>query len=172
MPLQTMGQNNVIDGLPLTRADSQDAMLGRIRLYSGLVLFFYVALHLANHMLGVISVEAMNAGLPFTIAPWRTLPGTVLLAGATLLHTAAALVWLYRRRTLRMHPWQLAQTVLGLLIPFLLMGHAIAGRGLHEAFDTRGSYLTEYIALFILYPEFGVQQAVLLVVVWLHACIG
>jgi adenylate cyclase len=147
-------------------------MLGRIRLYSGLVLFFYVALHLANHAFGVISVEAMNAGLPYTIAPWRTLPGTVLLAGATLLHTAAALIRLYRRRTLRMHPWQLAQTVLGLLIPFLLMGHAIAGRGLHEAFDARGSYHTELIALFIIYPAFGVQQAVLLLVVWLHACIG
>jgi adenylate cyclase len=147
-------------------------MLGRIRLYSGLVLFLYVALHLANHMLGVISVEVMNAGLPFTIAPWRTLPGTVLLGGAALLHTTAALVWLYRRRTLRMHPWQLAQMVLGLLIPLLLMGHAIAGRGLHEVFDTRGNYSTELIALFVLYPGFGILQAVLLVVVWLHACIG
>jgi adenylate cyclase len=147
-------------------------MLGRIRLYSGLVLFVYVALHLANHTLGVISLEAMNAGLPFTVAPWRTLPGTVLLGGAALLHTCAALIWLYRRRTLRMQGWQLTQVVLGFFIPFLLMGHAIAGRGLHEAFDTRGNYSTEYIALFVIYPVFGVQQAVLLIVTWLHACIG
>ena len=88
-------------------------MLGRIRLYSGLVLFVYVALHLVNHTLGVISLEAMNAGLPFTVAPWRTLPGTVLLGGAALLHTGAALIWLYRRRTLRMQGWQLTQVVLG-----------------------------------------------------------
>jgi adenylate cyclase len=147
-------------------------MLGRIRLYSGLVLLVYVTLHLANHMLGVISVEAMNAGLSFTIAPWRTLPGTVLLAGAALLHTGAALLRLYLRRTLRMHPWQVAQVVLGLLIPLLLMGHAIAGRGLHEAFDTRGNYSTELFALFIVAPDMGVLQAVLLVVVWMHACIG
>jgi len=147
-------------------------MLGRIRLYSGLVLFVYVALHLANHMLGLVSVDAMNAGLPFTIAPWRTLPGTVLLAGAAVLHTATALVRLYQRRTLRMHPWQLAQVVLGLLIPFLLMAHAIAGRGLHEVFDTQGNYYTENIALFVLFPHLGIQQAVLLVVVWFHACIG
>jgi adenylate cyclase len=56
-------------------------MLGRLRLYSGLVLFTYLVGHLANHALGVISLEAMNAGLPF-VAPWRTLPGTVLLGGA------------------------------------------------------------------------------------------
>lgn len=147
-------------------------MLGRIRLYSGLVLLFYVALHLANHMLGVISVEAMNAGLPFTVAPWRTLPGTLVLAGAAVLHIGAALVWIYRRRTLRMNRWQVAQVVLGFLIPFLLMGHAVAGRGLYEAFGTSGNYHTELLALFVVFPAFGVQQTVLLVVVWLHGCIG
>jgi adenylate cyclase len=147
-------------------------MLARIRLYSGLVLFFYVALHLANHMLGVISVDAMNAALPFIVKPWRTLPGTVLLGGAALLHTVAAFVRLYQRRTLRMHPWQLAQYVLGLLIPFLLMGHALASRGLHEVFAAGGNYYTEYLALFVIYPGFGVLQAVLLVVVWMHGCIG
>ncbi len=147
-------------------------MLNRVRLYSGLVMFVYVALHLANHMLGVISVDAMNAGLPFTIAPWRTLPGTVLLAGAASLHIGIALLGLYRRRTWRMPWWQIIQTVLGLSIPFVLMGHAIASRGLHLAFDIRGGYTPELIALFVVYPGIGIQQAVLLVIVWVHACIG
>ena len=147
-------------------------MLGRIRLYSGLVLFVYVALHLANHMLGLISVDAMDAGLPYTVAPWRTLPGTILLTGAAVLHVGAALTRVYLRRTLRMHPWQLAQLVLGLLIPFLLVGHVFAARGVDEVFDAHGNYHTELIALFVIYPVYGVLQAVLLVVVWLHACIG
>ena len=100
-------------------------MVARFRLYSGLVLFVYLVGHLANHALGVISLEAMNAGLPFTVAPWRTLPGTVLLGGAALTHMSLALWSLYRRQTLRMPAWQIAQTTLGLLIPLALIGHAI-----------------------------------------------
>jgi adenylate cyclase len=147
-------------------------MLGRLRLYSGLILFAYLVGHLANHALGVISPEAMNAGIPFTIAPWRTLPGTVLLGGAALVHVTVGLRSLYLRQTLHMPAWQLAQTVLGLLIPFGLIGHVLGSRGLHEAFGVHGSYLTELAALWVLLPGFGVLQAVLVVVAWLHACIG
>jgi adenylate cyclase len=147
-------------------------MLARLRLYSGLVLFAYVVGHLANHALGVISLEAMNAGMQFAIAPWRTLPGTVLLGGATLAHVSCALLSLYRRQTLRMPTWQIAQTVLGLLIPFSLIAHALATRGLHELFDTHGNYYTELAVLWLVLPGVGVTQALLLIVVWLHACIG
>jgi adenylate cyclase len=150
----------------------QPDMLGRFRLYSGLVMFTYLVGHLANHALGVISLEAMNAGLPFTVAPWRTLPGTVLLGGAVLIHVSVVLWSLYQRQTLRMPGWQVAQTVLGLLIPFGLIGHVLGTRGLHEAFGVHGSYLTELAALWLLLPGFGVLQAALVVVAWLHACVG
>jgi adenylate cyclase len=147
-------------------------MLGRLRLYSGLVLFVYLVGHLANHALGVISLEALNAGIPFTIAPWRTLPGTVLLGGAALIHVSIVLWSLYQRQTLRMPAWQIAQTTLGLLIPFGLIGHVLGSRGMHEAFGVHGGYLTELAALWLLLPGYGVLQAVLVVVAWLHACIG
>jgi adenylate cyclase len=147
-------------------------MLGRFRLYSGLVLFAYLTGHLANHALGVISLEAMNAGMRFTIEPWRTLPGTVLLSGAALAHVFTVLWSLYLRRTLRMPGWQITQTVLGLLIPFALIGHVLATRILHELFAVQGSYITELIALWLLLPEFGVLQAVLVLVAWAHACVG
>jgi len=48
----------------------------------------------------------------------------------------------------------------------------LGSRGLHEAFGVHGSYLTELAALWLLLPGFGVLQAVLVVVAWLHACIG
>ena len=63
-----------------------------------------------------------------------------------------------------MPAWQLTQTVLGLLIPFALIGHVLATRVLHELFGVRGSYTTELIALWLLLPQFGVLQAVLVVV--------
>ena len=64
-------------------------MIARLRLYSGLVLFAYVVGHLANHAFGLVSIEAMNAGMAVTIEPWRSWPGTVLLAGAALVHVGS-----------------------------------------------------------------------------------
>ena len=79
--------------VPLTRQD--------LRLGSGLVLFVYVAAHLTNHALGLISVDAAEHGLHVAVAVWHSLPGTVLLYGAAGIHITLALVALYERRTLR-----------------------------------------------------------------------
>jgi len=43
-------------------ADRMPALLGRLRLASGLVLFAYVSLHLLNHAAGLASIAAMEAG--------------------------------------------------------------------------------------------------------------
>ena len=44
-------------------------MIAHLRLYSGLVPFAYVVGHLANHAFGLVSIEAMNAGMAVTIEP-------------------------------------------------------------------------------------------------------
>ncbi|MFP3670845.1 adenylate/guanylate cyclase domain-containing protein, partial [Priestia sp. SIMBA_032] len=63
-------------------------MTTRLRLISGLVLLAFVLGHLLNHVAGLISVEAMNALLFLSIAPWRAWPGTVLLVAAAATHVA------------------------------------------------------------------------------------
>ena len=75
-----------------------------LRLGSGLILFTYVAAHLANHALGLISVAAAQQGLRVAVAVWHSLPGTVLLYGAAGVHIGLAFIALYERRTLRMPP--------------------------------------------------------------------
>ena len=147
-------------------------MIVRLRLYSGLVLFVFVLGHLINHSLGIISLEVMEAGRVFSIAPWRTGPGTVLLLGALLAHTGLSLWSLYQRRSLRLGAWELAQLILGLLIPLMLASHVIATRVLTELFQLEGSYTLELLALWVVLPNFGVLQAATLLVVWAHSCIG
>jgi adenylate cyclase len=147
-------------------------MVNRLRLYSGLVLLVFVVGHLANHSLGLISIETMNAGLPYTIEPWRTVPGTILLAAASAVHVAVAFWSLYRRRNLRLRLWEAAQLVLGFLIVPLLAAHFLATRGLHEVSDLKGDYALELAALWVIYPEHGVLNGVGLAVVWAHACVG
>jgi adenylate cyclase len=66
-------------------------------LCSGMVLFSYVATHLANHALGLISLTAMDVGRNWFLAVWRHPLGTVVLYGALLVHVALALSTLYQR---------------------------------------------------------------------------
>ena len=147
-------------------------IVNRLRLGSGLVLLVYVFGHLTNHAFGIVSLEVMDAGRAVTIQPWRTLPGTVLLYGAAATHVATALWALYQRQTLRLAGWQLWQTILGLLIPLLLVGHVIGTRGLHNFAEFHGDYITELTVFWVLAPVYGVLQAVVLIIVWLHACLG
>ena len=65
-------------------------MVRKLRLYSGLVLFFYLFTHLLNHSLGAVSLEALESGREWFLGFWRLLPSTVALYGALLIHLGLA----------------------------------------------------------------------------------
>src|SRR5207302_6299413 len=92
----------------------------RIRLWSGLVLFAYVTMHLANHSLGLVSLDAMEAGRVYFLALWRNPLLSLLLYGSLVTHVVLAFWALYQRR-MRMPLWEPAQLALGLAIPPLLV---------------------------------------------------
>ena len=143
----------------------------RLRIASGLVLAIFVTLHLANHALGVVSVQAMDRLREPLSAVWRSWPGTVALYGAFLLHLALALRSLYRRRTLRMPAWEAAQLLLGLAVVPLVALHATSARGLDSLLGLDVGY--EYILAAIWTSTTSpVQQTVLVLVAWLHLCVG
>ena len=92
---------------------------GLARLISGLILFFYVLTHNLNHALGLISVEALEAGrVPF-VAFRRNPLIQWLFYLAAVTHFLLAMRVLYNRRSLRMPFWEGAQLVLGLSAPLL-----------------------------------------------------
>lgn len=147
-------------------------LLRGIRLATGLILFTYVSTHLANHALGLVSLEAMEDGRRWFLALWRNAPGTVALYGALLTHFALALVSLYRRRHLRVRIWETAQLLLGLAIPPLLAGHIVGTRVAHSWFDVTDSYTRVLHTLWHLRPDLGARQALTLLVAWAHGCVG
>src|SRR5471030_423777 len=102
--------------------------LRKLRLVSGVVLFVYVAAHLINHALGLVSIAVAESGLRITAAIWQSPPGTLALYGAAGIHIALAFFALFHHRTLRMPPLELVRMVLGLGIPTLLIGHAVSTR--------------------------------------------
>jgi adenylate cyclase len=147
-------------------------MLQRLRLATGLVLFTYVTSHLLNHSLGLISIQAAEAGRVWFTAVWRHPLGTSLLYGSLLLHIALALVAIYRRRHFRVPRWEILRLALGLAIPWFLHQHAFATRAIHEVSGIDDSYTRQVVFFWVLQPVRGIQQIVLLAIAWAHGCLG
>ncbi|MGI9357089.1 MAG: adenylate/guanylate cyclase domain-containing protein [Rhizobiaceae bacterium] len=149
-----------------------DPRLTSMRLYSGLVLFFYVTQHLINHAVGLISLEVMQAVNEPIKMFWRFLPITILLYGALAAHFASAFAKLLIRRTLRMPASEKIQIALGLAIPFLLVVHVLGTRFANAQYGVNDSYLYVLLSTFVFSPISGVLNALGLLAAWVHGCIG
>ena len=146
--------------------------LRQIRLATGLVLFTYVTLHFANHALGNISVEAMEKGLIVQKAIWQSPPGAVILYLSLFTHMSLGFWALYARRHFRWTRLEATQLVLGLSIPFLLADHFIGTRIALSQFGLDKGYPQELLKFWVNSPLSGVLQAILLLIVWIHGCLG
>jgi adenylate cyclase len=147
-------------------------MIGRLRLWSGYVLLVYVTTHLLNHALGLISLRVVEAGRIWFVFVWQSLPGQVALYGALLLHFSLALWALFRRRTLRLSPWEWTQLTLGGLIIPLGALHAVGTRVAHDFYGVQSGY-PWVLGSLVAGTWLGVaRQFALPFVVWIHACIG
>lgn len=155
------------------KAIDSAALIRRLRLASGLVLAFFVTTHFLNHALGLIALEAMEQGRLYFMAFWRNKIGMYVLYGALLTHLGLGLWSLYKRRPiLRVPPWELAQLALGLAIPPILVGHVF---DTHFGFALAGvddTYAYVLLLLWVERPYGAVLQIALLLIAWLHACIG
>ncbi|HKC96922.1 MAG TPA: adenylate/guanylate cyclase domain-containing protein [Methylomirabilota bacterium] len=144
----------------------------RLRLGAAYVLLLYLTLHFVNHALGLVSLNAMETGRWWFLALWRSAPGTVALYGAVAVHGILALWLLYERRTLRMPAWEAAQYALGLALPPLLVAHVVGTRIAWWRFGAEDPYSRVVFSLWLQVPESGARQTVVVVLAWLHACIG
>ena len=144
----------------------------RVRLWSGLVLFAYVTTHLANHSLGLVSLDAMEAGRVYFLALWRNPLLSLLLYGSLVTHVMLAFWALYQRRTLRMPLWEAAQLALGLAIPPLLVTHIVGTRIAWQVYGVEDAYSRVALSLWALAPDLGSRQVLIVGLAWVHAMIG
>lgn len=150
-----------------------EEIYSRTKLASGLVLFTFLATHLINHTLGIVSLQAMDAGSGIFKFVWRSWPGTVLLYAAAITHPLLALFNWLRRGHYRGIQWQgWVQLALGLCVPPLVVDHVIGTRGLHEAMGVNDSYAYVLIVQFVQEPLIGLRQNILILIAWGHGCIG
>jgi adenylate cyclase len=151
---------------------ASETTLRTARLASGLVMMVFVTMHLGNLSLSLISLEAAEAGRLWFLAIWRNPVGTVVLYAALLTHVALVLRSLYRRRSFVMPLREAVQVVAGLAIPLLVALHVAGTRIFHELTGVPDTYEFVVRTLWITSPGVGLIQAIALVVVWAHGCLG
>jgi adenylate cyclase len=148
----------------------QSGVLRRLRLLSGLVMFAYISIHLANHALGIISLALAESGLRLEVAFWRSPVATLLLYGAAAMHFSLALWTVYSRREWRL-PWlEVFRLATGFSFPLLLIGHAVTTRLGDSLFGITPSYAM-IITNLVMSGRQGLQLA-LLAPGWMHGCLG
>lgn len=129
-------------------------------------------MHLSNHAIGLISVSAADKAARLFLAIWRNSVGTTVFYASVLIHIALVLRAIYVRRSLVMPKGEMAQIVLGLMIPLLLLDHVIGTRIAHELYGYIDDYEAVVSMLWIRNPTNGLRQGFAVVAVWIHGCIG
>lgn len=143
----------------------------RLRLSSGLIIAFFLCLHLLNAGLGIFSLSTMDAMGDALAAFWSMTATKLLLYTAFTLHIGLMFVSLYRRRSLRLPAWNLTQFGMALALPILLFAHIAGTRGSYEILGVYKNYTVVVHALWS-NPSGVLRQYLLLILVWTHMSIG
>jgi adenylate cyclase len=144
----------------------------QVRIACGLALFAYLVSHYACHALGNISYAAMAEGLTYHMAFWRNPVVTAAFYTAAAIHWALGLWALYERRQFRYTAAEVTQLVLGLSIPLLLAIHFFGVRMPTTLFGYVYNYTNPLHAYWTVRPWQHWLQFVLIIVAWVHGCIG
>jgi adenylate cyclase len=135
-------------------------------------LFTYVTLHFINHALGNVSLSWMERGLLVHKFIWQGVLGTAALYTALSVHFVLGPWSLYERRRRHWTIPELAQLLLGLSVPPRLANHLAVTRIAFATFDLNKGYAQELYSFWVASPFLGSVQLTLLVVAWLHGCMG
>jgi adenylate cyclase len=145
----------------------------QVRLATGLVMFSYLLSHFINHALGYVSLDIMQTALGYHMGFWRNPVVTFIFYGSAATHFSLGLWALYQRRHFRYFGIEMAQLVLGLTIPLLLIVHFAGVRLSSTLFDRVPTYYNVLFAYWVVQARMQPWlQIVLLAVAWTHACIG
>ena len=147
-----------------------DNLIRRARMYSGLVIFLYVTVHLVNHSTGLISLEAME-GLRQRVSAFnRHIIVTVILYTALLVHALLGFQHLLTRRSFKMSAKDWIQLVTSFILPLALLPHMLASSYAPRFKDTQVNYK---LVLDGTLEDGGIYFMGLFVIfVWVHGIIG
>jgi adenylate cyclase len=144
----------------------------QVRLVCGLVLFAYLTSHFLNHALGNISMDALATGVRYHTLFWQFPPVAFAFYGAIFVHVCLGIWALYQRREFRWKAIEPLQLVFGLSIPALIVAHIVGVRLGETLFELEKLYPQILYADWVLQRSKMWQMLAVLVVAWVHGCIG
>ncbi|MBK5652695.1 MAG: 2Fe-2S iron-sulfur cluster binding domain-containing protein [Rhizobium sp.] len=146
--------------------------LRQVRLVTGAIMFAYLISHFLNHALGNISTEALAIGVHYHTEFWQFLPVAIVFYTACLVHTALGIWALFQRREFHWKAVEPLQLALGLSIPMLIIVHVVGVRLGQTLYGHEKLYPQELYNFFIASPLRLWQMLAVLVIAWVHGCIG
>lgn len=141
-----------------------------LRLYSGLVLFVYVATHLLNTALGLASLSVMEKGLAYAQLLWNPGGIGIIVPLATLVHLGVVFRQLFLLPALKLPRGEWTRLLFGLTIPFILIAHYLGSHLSPVLLGFRPEYASSIYSM--LNPVVLPSMIALIVVAWAHGCMG
>ena len=147
-----------------------DSLTRPARMYSGIIIFLYVTVHLINHSVGLISLDAMESMRHAVSAISKSFLVTVFLYGSIIIHTVLGFQYLLTKRSFKMPAKDWVQLVTSFMLPLVLLPHIVTNGYAPRFEEAKTSYTIFmegtldaggliFLSLFIIF-------------VWVHGIIG
>ena len=148
----------------------------KLRVWSGVILFFYAFTHLLNHSVNILSIEAGDyVNENYFDLLWKNVVGTVLLYGSLGVHILLGFYAVGTRKSFKMTSKEWIQIIFPILALLLLLQHVGAIAVATKIFDVDINY-TLLISLMISEPAEVAAGTVLFslmtIFIWVHGAIG
>ena len=112
----------------------------QLRIVSGLILLTYAALHLLNHSIGLISINAADNVRVYFHALWRNPIGNFLLYGSLIVHIILAFYTIFSKSSYKITKIEWLQLIFPLIALWWLAQHIFAGFTLNKIYGVEESY--------------------------------
>ena len=156
--------------------DDTTALLKRLRLYSGIILFFYALTHLLNHSINILSLEtASYIKENIFRAIWKSYVGSVLLYGSFIIHIPLGLLSIITRKSFRITLKEWLQILFIILALYVFVQHVAGTYILTRSFDSELPYSVLFSAMLMKPEELTastVMFSLMTLFIWVHGSIG
>jgi len=147
-----------------------------LRVWSGIILFFYAFTHLLNHSVNILSIQAADfVNENYFDLIWKNVVGSVLLYGSLVIHILLGFYAVGTRKSFKMTGKEWIQIIFPILALLVLLQHIGAIAVATKIFDVDINY-TLLLSLMISEPTEVAAGTFLFslmtIFIWVHGAIG
>ncbi|MBL6782231.1 MAG: adenylate/guanylate cyclase domain-containing protein [Alphaproteobacteria bacterium] len=148
------------------------ATVSKLRGITGIVIFIYVVVHMSNHIVGLVSLSAADAMLDNVRWFWHLTLAAIILYASLFIHAGLGVFSVISKYSFRIRLIDWVQLGTGLLIPWILIGHAFVGGYSTRFLGVKDSYELTTLATWVFDPVSVATLSFLLILAWGHGVIG